>query len=79
MKSDLSSASVVSIFQTNNYFRYIEGWHVKFTRWSNNEPRTDGNCVYVDVDGKWKTGNCNESISSVCMKSTGKFKKLSSS
>ncbi|XP_035994263.1 macrophage mannose receptor 1 isoform X3 [Fundulus heteroclitus] len=56
--------------QTNNYFRYIGGWHVKFTHWGENEPRRGGTCVFVDVDGKWKTGDCNKNLSSVCMKST---------
>ncbi|KAM4727472.1 macrophage mannose receptor 1-like [Anableps anableps] len=56
--------------QTNNYFQYIEGWPMRFTYWGNGEPRRDGICVYVDVDGKWKTNDCNQNISSVCMKST---------
>ncbi|MED6273014.1 hypothetical protein CHARACLAT_002428 [Characodon lateralis] len=55
---------------TNNYFRYIDGWPMISTYWGNNEPHTDGICVYVDVDGKWKTNNCSQNISSVCMKST---------
>ncbi|XP_028283775.1 macrophage mannose receptor 1-like [Parambassis ranga] len=56
--------------QTNGYFRYVDGWHMSVTQWGNNEPSTDRACVYVDVDGKWKTANCNQTISSVCMKST---------
>ncbi|XP_035994268.1 macrophage mannose receptor 1 [Fundulus heteroclitus] len=56
--------------QANGYFRYIAGWPLRFTQWGKNEPRRNGNCVYVDVDGKWKTDDCNRNISSVCMKST---------
>ncbi|XP_023191646.1 macrophage mannose receptor 1-like [Xiphophorus maculatus] len=56
--------------QTNNYFRYIEGWPMIFTHWDENEPRKDGICVYVDVNGKWKTSDCNQNYSSLCMKST---------
>ncbi|XP_047223891.1 macrophage mannose receptor 1-like isoform X2 [Girardinichthys multiradiatus] len=56
--------------QTNNYFRYIEGWPLNFTFWGENEPRRDGTCVYVNVYGKWKTANCSQNISSVCTRST---------
>ncbi|KAF3858064.1 hypothetical protein F7725_011265 [Dissostichus mawsoni] len=30
----------------------------------------DRPCVYVDVDGKWKTADCKQIMNSVCMKST---------
>ncbi|XP_040911920.1 macrophage mannose receptor 1-like [Toxotes jaculatrix] len=56
--------------KTNGYFSFIDGWHVTFTHWGKNEPSMDRPCVYVDVDGKWKTANCNQTINSVCMKST---------
>ncbi|XP_010784526.1 macrophage mannose receptor 1-like [Notothenia coriiceps] len=57
--------------QTNGYFRYIDGWFLKFSHWGNNEPSRDRPCVYVDVDGKWKTADCKQIMNSVCMKSTG--------
>ncbi|XP_018531719.1 macrophage mannose receptor 1 isoform X2 [Lates calcarifer] len=56
--------------QTNGYFRFIDGWQMRFTRWGRNEPSRDRPCVYVDNDGKWKTAYCNETMNSVCMKST---------
>ncbi|XP_044077015.1 macrophage mannose receptor 1-like [Siniperca chuatsi] len=56
--------------QTNGYFKYIDGWHLSFSHWDKNEPSRDRPCVYVDVDGKWKTAVCNQTINSVCMKST---------
>lgn len=40
--------------------------------WAENEPSRNKPCVYVDVDGKWKTAYCNETMNSVCMQSTGK-------
>lgn len=58
-------------FQTHGYFKYIDGWQMTFTQWGNREPRTDQPCVYIDVDGKWKTASCNETINSVCLTSTG--------
>uniref|UniRef100_A0A3Q0R9F3 Mannose receptor, C type 1b n=1 Tax=Amphilophus citrinellus TaxID=61819 RepID=A0A3Q0R9F3_AMPCI len=56
--------------KTNGTFRYVDGWHLKFSRWGKNEPSRDRTCVYMDVDGKWKTAHCNETLQSVCMKST---------
>ncbi|KAM6919049.1 macrophage mannose receptor 1-like [Xenentodon cancila] len=56
--------------QTNGYFRFIDGWHLKFTKWAGNQPSKDGPCVYMDVDGEWKTASCSRSLNSVCMKST---------
>ncbi|KAK2822606.1 hypothetical protein Q5P01_022671 [Channa striata] len=55
--------------KTNGYFRYIDGWHIGFTQWGKDESITGQPCVYVDVDGKWKTTSCNHTISSVCLKS----------
>lgn len=30
-----------------------------------------GPCVYVDLKGKWRTADCSDKRSSICMKSTG--------
>ncbi|KAK5860193.1 hypothetical protein PBY51_021688 [Eleginops maclovinus] len=56
--------------QTNRYFRYIDGWFMKFSYWGKNEPSRDRPCVYVDVDGQWKTADCKQTMNFVCMKST---------
>ncbi|XP_067462383.1 macrophage mannose receptor 1-like [Thunnus thynnus] len=56
--------------ETNGYFRYIDGWPMSFTQWGSGEPSSDRPCVYIDVDGKWKTAYCNQTMNSVCMKST---------
>uniref|UniRef100_A0A7N6ADX3 Mannose receptor, C type 1b n=1 Tax=Anabas testudineus TaxID=64144 RepID=A0A7N6ADX3_ANATE len=55
--------------QTGGYFRYTDGWPLRKTNWGTLEPGTQP-CVYVDVDGKWKTANCRENKTIVCMKST---------
>ncbi|KAF3698791.1 Macrophage mannose receptor 1 [Channa argus] len=55
--------------QTGGYFKYVDGWHMGFTQWGDNEPKTGQPCVYVDVNGKWKTTSCNQTINSVCLKS----------
>ncbi|KAM9349891.1 macrophage mannose receptor 1-like [Symphorus nematophorus] len=56
--------------ETNGYFRYIDGWRMEFSHWGQNEPSKDKPCVYMDVDGKWKTAACNQTMNSACMKST---------
>uniref|UniRef100_A0A669CXF4 Mannose receptor, C type 1b n=1 Tax=Oreochromis niloticus TaxID=8128 RepID=A0A669CXF4_ORENI len=56
--------------QINGSFRYVDRWHLTFSRWGKNEPSKDRSCVYMDVDGRWKTAHCNETLMSVCMKST---------
>uniref|UniRef100_A0A3B4GAH8 Macrophage mannose receptor 1-like n=1 Tax=Pundamilia nyererei TaxID=303518 RepID=A0A3B4GAH8_9CICH len=58
------------LHKINGSFRYVDGWHLIFSRWGKNEPSKDRSCVYMDVDGKWKTTHCNETLMSVCMKST---------
>ncbi|XP_015227054.1 PREDICTED: macrophage mannose receptor 1-like [Cyprinodon variegatus] len=56
--------------ETQGYFRYIDGWHLSSSNWAENEPSRDKPCVYVDVDGKWRTAFCNQTLNSVCMQST---------
>ncbi|XP_019121793.1 macrophage mannose receptor 1 [Larimichthys crocea] len=55
--------------ETKGYFRYIDGWHMSFSHWGYNEPSSDKPCVYVDVDGRWYTTFCNQTMNGVCMKS----------
>ncbi|XP_068197546.1 macrophage mannose receptor 1-like isoform X2 [Antennarius striatus] len=56
--------------ETGGYFRYIDGWHLTFASWAFGEPSRDKPCVYLDLDGKWRTANCNQSMNSVCMQTT---------
>ncbi|XP_035375925.1 macrophage mannose receptor 1-like [Electrophorus electricus] len=54
--------------ETEGYFRWIVNLHLTMDRWDHSEPK--GNpCVYVDVDGKWKTSHCNQTYYSICKKS----------
>ncbi|KAM8838452.1 macrophage mannose receptor 1-like isoform 2-T2 [Synchiropus picturatus] len=56
--------------QTAGYFRFIDGWHLNFANWAESEPSKDRSCVYLDVDGKWRTAHCNLTMNSVCKQST---------
>ncbi|KAF0046776.1 hypothetical protein F2P81_000409 [Scophthalmus maximus] len=57
--------------QTVGYFTYVDGWHMTISNWYRKYPSTDQDCVFVDVDGKWKTAYCNQTMNSICMMSTG--------
>ena len=59
--------------QTGGYFRFINGWHLTMANWAPGEP-TDNSCVYLDVDGMWKTGLCNMTMNSACLQSSGTAK-----
>ncbi|CAJ1072733.1 macrophage mannose receptor 1-like isoform X1 [Xyrichtys novacula] len=56
--------------QTGGYYRYIDGWHLGSASWAEGEPKTDLPCVYLDVDGKWRTSFCNRTMYSVCMQTS---------
>ncbi|XP_049454404.1 macrophage mannose receptor 1-like [Epinephelus fuscoguttatus] len=54
--------------ETDGYFRFIDGWHITFTKWASWEPKHA--CVFVDQNGWWKTADCNQNMGSICLKST---------
>ncbi|XP_072544233.1 macrophage mannose receptor 1-like [Salminus brasiliensis] len=56
--------------ETDGYFLWIDNWQLNMERWAVNEPKKNHPCVYVDVDGTWKTAQCNETYYSVCKEST---------
>lgn len=58
-------------FQTQGYFRWMDGWPLSLARWAPGEPSRDRSCVYLDVEGTWKTALCNHTYPSVCKQSTG--------
>uniref|UniRef100_A0A8D1DZY9 Macrophage mannose receptor 1 n=1 Tax=Sus scrofa TaxID=9823 RepID=A0A8D1DZY9_PIG len=54
---------------TNNEYVWTDKWRVRYTNWAADEPRLKTACVYMDLDGSWKTANCNESFYFFCKKS----------
>uniref|UniRef100_A0A8C6L8C7 Mannose receptor, C type 1b n=1 Tax=Nothobranchius furzeri TaxID=105023 RepID=A0A8C6L8C7_NOTFU len=56
--------------QTGGHFRFIDGWFLNSVNWAEFEPSMDRPCVYIDVDGKWRTALCNQTMNSICMQST---------
>lgn len=59
-------------FQTGGYYKWTSNWKTRYTKWAAGEPKENSACVYLDLDGTWKTASCNESYFSVCMISDGK-------
>ncbi|XP_078259962.1 lymphocyte antigen 75 isoform X1 [Rhinoraja longicauda] len=40
------------------YFRWADGRHTTYSHWSMDDSTPTDNCVYMDVDGYWKTLGC---------------------
>ncbi|XP_045570344.1 macrophage mannose receptor 1 isoform X4 [Salmo salar] len=56
--------------ETQGFFRWMDGWPLSLARWAPGEPSRDRPCVYLDVEGTWKTALCNHPYPSVCKQST---------
>ncbi|XP_075778589.1 macrophage mannose receptor 1-like isoform X1 [Pelodiscus sinensis] len=54
---------------TNGFYVWTDKWRVKYSKWASDEPKQNLACVYLDVDGTWKTGSCDEKYFSVCKRS----------
>nr|XP_044990947.1 macrophage mannose receptor 1 [Jaculus jaculus] len=54
---------------TNNEYTWTDKWRMRYTNWGADEPKLKSACVYMDVDGYWKTSHCNESFYILCKKS----------
>uniref|UniRef100_A0A8C5J7J6 MRC1 protein n=1 Tax=Junco hyemalis TaxID=40217 RepID=A0A8C5J7J6_JUNHY len=52
---------------TGGYYKWTNNWKTRYTKWAAGEPKENNACVYLDLDGTWKTASCNESYFSVCM------------
>ncbi|XP_074840934.1 macrophage mannose receptor 1-like [Carettochelys insculpta] len=54
---------------TDGIYKWTDNWKIKYSKWASEEPKKKSACVYLDVDGTWKTGSCGESYFSVCKRS----------
>ncbi|XP_062976933.1 macrophage mannose receptor 1-like [Elgaria multicarinata webbii] len=45
---------------TNEAYKWVNNWRLFYSNWAAEEPKQKIACVYLDLDGHWKTGACNE-------------------
>ena len=62
---------VVLFLQTGGDYVWTDRWRVRYTNWAADEPKLKSACVYLDLDGTWKTAHCNESFHFLCKRSDG--------
>ncbi|XP_067863183.1 macrophage mannose receptor 1 [Heptranchias perlo] len=56
--------------ETSRQYRWIDGWKLRFSKWDVGEPKNSYECVFIDLDGRWKTSNCNNEYYAACKKSS---------
>ncbi|XP_069504437.1 macrophage mannose receptor 1-like [Ambystoma mexicanum] len=54
---------------TNNQYKWIDNWRLRYTKWGPLEPILKSACVYMGTDGEWKTSSCDEKYYFACKKS----------
>ncbi|XP_073533568.1 macrophage mannose receptor 1-like [Phyllobates terribilis] len=52
--------------KTTNMYRWVDNWKLRYTKWASGEPKKRNACVYMDIDGQWKTSSCDENYSAIC-------------
>uniref|UniRef100_F6Y2F6 Macrophage mannose receptor 1 n=1 Tax=Monodelphis domestica TaxID=13616 RepID=F6Y2F6_MONDO len=54
---------------TQGEYAWTDRWRMRYTNWASGEPQLKSGCVYMDLEGFWKTAPCNESYQFLCKKS----------
>uniref|UniRef100_A0A8C0H605 C-type lectin domain-containing protein n=1 Tax=Chelonoidis abingdonii TaxID=106734 RepID=A0A8C0H605_CHEAB len=54
---------------TNGNYKWIDKWRMGYSKWASDEPKQRVACVYLDLDGTWKTASCDQKYFSVCKQS----------
>ncbi|CAM2105345.1 unnamed protein product [Caretta caretta] len=57
--------------ETDGYYKWTDNRRIKYSNWARREPNQKIACVYLDLDGTWKTPSCGENYFSVCKQSDG--------
>ncbi|XP_034281924.1 secretory phospholipase A2 receptor isoform X1 [Pantherophis guttatus] len=59
----------IGLFTSDNglHFEWSDGTRLFFTFWGEEETRSPGHCVYIDINGHWKNTDCEELLNgAVC-------------
>ncbi|KAK9396213.1 macrophage mannose receptor 1 [Crotalus adamanteus] len=51
---------------TGGQYIWIDKFRMKYTKWAANEPKQKLGCVYMDLDGTWKTDSCSRKYFPLC-------------
>uniref|UniRef100_A0A8D2IVV1 Macrophage mannose receptor 1 n=1 Tax=Varanus komodoensis TaxID=61221 RepID=A0A8D2IVV1_VARKO len=51
---------------TDGQYTWIDKFKFKYTNWASGEPKQNFGCVYLDLDGMWKTGSCEQKYFPLC-------------
>ncbi|KAK9396216.1 MRC1: Macrophage mannose receptor 1 [Crotalus adamanteus] len=57
--------------ESNGVYKWVSNWRLAYTNWAAEEPMHKTACVYLDINGYWKTGNCSDKYFSVCERYNG--------
>ncbi|KAM3823574.1 macrophage mannose receptor 1-like [Vipera latastei] len=57
--------------ESDGVYKWVSNWRLVYTNWAAEEPMHKTACVYLGIDGYWKTGNCSEKYFSVCERYNG--------
>ncbi|XP_043920561.1 macrophage mannose receptor 1 isoform X2 [Protopterus annectens] len=55
--------------KTGGQYKWTDKWKLRFTKWGPSQPDKNMACVYMDVDGLWKTSSCDNESYVICKKS----------
>ncbi|XP_062381617.1 macrophage mannose receptor 1-like [Sardina pilchardus] len=55
---------------TGGYFKWIDNWPLNMENWGFSRPGSQFSCVYMSSYGTWVPEQCNQSLPSVCKRST---------
>ncbi|XP_053215449.1 macrophage mannose receptor 1-like [Podarcis raffonei] len=56
---------------TGGHYTWINNRRLAYTNWAPEEPTQKTACVFMDLEGHWKTGACNQTYFSACEQYTG--------
>ncbi|XP_069770759.1 macrophage mannose receptor 1 [Narcine bancroftii] len=52
--------------ETGGQYRWIDGWRMHYSIWDAGEPKSNNECVFIDLNGQWKTSSCDNESYAMC-------------